>query len=61
LLVGDTDGVVVVPRGKIAEAASELKTISAKEAAMDQAVSEGAPYPAWLDDILAGDATTYVD
>ena len=61
LLVGDTDGVVVVPRRKIAEAASELMTISAKEAGMDQAVSNGASYPAWLDDILAGDATTYVD
>ncbi|MGI9421578.1 MAG: RraA family protein [Hyphomicrobiaceae bacterium] len=61
LLVGDTDGVVVVPRGRIAAAASELTAIAAKEARMDQAVSEGASYPAWLDDILSADTTAYVE
>ena len=61
LLVGDIDGVVVVPRGAIAAVAAELKAIAEKEAKMEAAVASGAKYPAWLDDVLKSDRVRFVD
>ena len=61
MLVGDADGVVVVPIAALSEAASKLKAIATKEAIMDEVVAEGAPYPSWLDDILDSDAVSYID
>ena len=61
VLVGDTDGVVVVPVAEMNKAATKLKAIAAKEARMDKAVADGAPYPSWLDDILDSDAVSYID
>ena len=55
LVVGDIDGVVVVPRNEIAAVADELAAIAAKEQSMDEVVAGGAKYPGWLDDVLAGD------
>lgn len=52
LLVGDVDGIVVVPRGDIQAAANELPAIAEKEAKMEAAVAGGAKYPAWLEDAL---------
>lgn len=61
LVVGDEDGVVVVPRGKLAATAAALKAISQKEVAMDAAVAGGAGYPTWLDDVLSADGVNFVD
>jgi 4-hydroxy-4-methyl-2-oxoglutarate aldolase len=61
LVVGDSDGVVVVPRWRIAEAAAELAAIRKKEAGMDALVKSGATVPAWLEERLSGDAVRYVD
>ncbi len=61
LVVGDDDGVVVVPRARIDEAAQALKAVAEKEASMEKAVEQGATQPQWLDDILASDAVRYVD
>lgn len=61
LLVGDVDGVVVVPKGRMDDAAAELKAIAAKEASMDQAVAAGASYPAWLDEVLESEDVEFVD
>ena len=61
LVVGDADGVVVVPRGRIAALAAELDAVARKEAAMDAAVADGATAPAWLDDLLAGDGVAFQD
>ncbi len=61
LVVGDADGVVIVPRDEIAAVAAALEAVSQKEQAMDAAVSGGASYPAWLDNVLAAGGTAYVD
>jgi len=61
LLVGDIDGVVVVPRAEARAVGAELEAIAAKEAGMDRAVRGGARYPAWLDDILNSDRVRYID
>lgn len=61
LLVGDIDGVVVVPRANVRAVGAELKAIAEKEAKMDAAVKTGAGYPAWLDDVLKSDRIRYID
>jgi 4-hydroxy-4-methyl-2-oxoglutarate aldolase len=53
LLVGDADGVVVVPRADLASVAGELAAIAEKEAKMEAAVAAGAKFPAWLDEAMA--------
>src|SRR4051812_3911337 len=60
LLIGDIDGVAVVPRANVRAVGMELEAIAEKEARMDAAVKSGAPYPAWLDDVLASDRIRYV-
>ena len=61
LVVGDRDGVVVVPRWRIGEAAAELAAIRDKEAGMDALVRSGATAPPWLDARLAGNSVRFVD
>ncbi len=61
LVVGDIDGVVVVPRDDISTVADELAAIAAKEISMDEVVAGGAKYPAWLDDVLAGKDIRFED
>jgi 4-hydroxy-4-methyl-2-oxoglutarate aldolase len=61
LLVGDIDGVVVVPRANVRTVGAELKAIAEKEAKMEQVVKAGTTYPAWLDDILKSDRVRYMD
>jgi 4-hydroxy-4-methyl-2-oxoglutarate aldolase len=61
LLIGDIDGVVVVPRQAISSVASKLTAIAENEREMDKVVKAGAIYPAWLDDILKSDRIRYID
>jgi 4-hydroxy-4-methyl-2-oxoglutarate aldolase len=61
LLVGDIDGVVVVPRADVAAVGRELAAIADKEKKMEAAVAAGAKYPAWLDDVLKSAPIRYVD
>ena len=61
LLVGDEDGVVVVPRSEIRPVVGELGAIAEKEARMEKAVANGATYPGWLDDVLASGDVRYVE
>jgi regulator of RNase E activity RraA len=61
LLIGDIDGVVVVPRANVPAVGAELAAIADKEAKMESVMKSGAKYPAWLDDILASDRVRYVD
>ena len=56
LIVGDADGLVVVPQNRIAEVAEQLSSIQKKEAAMEQAVKTGTKYPTWLGDVLESNA-----
>jgi 4-hydroxy-4-methyl-2-oxoglutarate aldolase len=61
LVVGDGDGVVIVPRWRIEEAAAELSAIREKEAGMDALVRSGATTPSWLEARLTGDAVRYLE
>lgn len=61
LVVGDIDGVVVVPRPDIPAVAGALAAIADKEQTMDQAVERGATYPDLLDDVLASGAVHFVE
>ena len=61
LIIGDRDGVVVVPRARLAEITARLETVAAKEAEMHAKVAAGEirslleRYPELRDQI------TYVD
>lgn len=61
IVLGDGDGVVVVPRWRIAEAMRALDDVRAKEAEMDRLVKSGLKSPGWLDTVLAGDGVRYVE
>lgn len=61
LVVGDADGVVVVPQQELAEVSVALEAVARKEAAMDAAAGGGASQPAWLDEVLAGDGVSYLE
>jgi 4-hydroxy-4-methyl-2-oxoglutarate aldolase len=60
LVVGDGDGVVVVPRWRVNELIAELPAIREKEAQMEKLVKSGATSPAWLEARLA-EGVRYVD
>lgn len=53
VVVADRDGVVVLPRGAVDAALAAIATIRAKEAAVEQAIADGARHPDWLDAVLA--------
>lgn len=61
IVVGDRNGVVVVPRGRIAAVLKELETVKAREKSMDEAVAGGAKAPSWLPDYLAKTPPAMVD
>jgi 4-hydroxy-4-methyl-2-oxoglutarate aldolase len=61
LVVGDRDGVVVVPRARVEEAAAELKGIREKESGMDALVKSGATLPPWLEARLTETNVRFVD
>ena len=61
IVVGDADGVVVVPRRESRAVAAALAEVATKEQTMDAAVAGGASYPAWLDEILASARISYLE
>jgi 4-hydroxy-4-methyl-2-oxoglutarate aldolase len=60
LIVGDGDGVVVVPRWRASELIAELPAIREKEAQMEKLVKSGATAPAWLEARLS-EGVRYVE
>lgn len=61
IVVGDPDGVVVVPRGEIGAVLARLEAVRASEASMLQAVRSGLREPGFIAAILASDRVRYVD
>ncbi|GAB5376432.1 MAG: diguanylate cyclase [Acuticoccus sp.] len=61
ILVGDPDGIAVVPWRDAARIRGALDTVLAKEADMERVVASGAKRPAWLDAALEGEGVVYVD
>lgn len=61
VVLGDADGVVVLPAERLEEALRELDAVRAKEAQMDSFVRGGGKMPAWLNEVLAGPSVRHVD
>jgi regulator of RNase E activity RraA len=53
IVVGDEDGVVVVPRADAAAVAARLPAIRQKEEKMLARIRAGQPVPDWVDDLLS--------
>lgn len=61
LIVGDRDGVVVVPRGRIAEVITNLEDVRAKEKAAGEQIAAGVSIPDWVDELIASERTRHLD
>ncbi len=61
LMVGDRDGVVVVPREKIDQVIAGLADVQAKEDEMGRLIAEGLTAPGWVKELLASDQTKTLD
>ena len=54
IIVGDRDGVVVIPFQRIDEVLADLSQVLAAEAALEAKVKEGLQMPEFVTDLLAG-------
>ncbi len=61
VLVGDKNGVAVVPRARVAEVVAALAGVARKEAQMDEAVRAGATEAAWVQATIAAKGVRFVD
>ncbi|HET6521469.1 MAG TPA: hypothetical protein VFG47_16865 [Geminicoccaceae bacterium] len=61
VVVGDRDGLVVVPREQARATLAGLEAVRAKERQMEAAVRDGAKAPSWLAGVLAGPGVSFVD
>jgi 4-hydroxy-4-methyl-2-oxoglutarate aldolase len=61
LMVGDRDGVVVVPRARIDEVVAGLAEVQAKEDEMGRLIADGLTAPGWVKELLASDQTRLLD
>ena len=61
VVLGDPDGVVVVPQGDLDAVLEELEAVKAKEAEMDKAVKGGQKLPSWLPEALNAKGVRYLD
>jgi 4-hydroxy-4-methyl-2-oxoglutarate aldolase len=61
IVVGDQDGVVVVPRSAAGAVAEALKGVLAKEVTMDKGVKAGLVVPGWLEEARRVKGVTYLD
>jgi 4-hydroxy-4-methyl-2-oxoglutarate aldolase len=61
IVIGDADGVVLVPRAEAEAVLGRLAGVRAEEATMLQDVRGGLDQPRFIADLLAGDRVRYVD
>jgi len=61
LMVGDRDGVVVVPKARIDDVAAGLADIHAKEDEMGKLIEDGLTAPDFIKELLASDRTRLLD
>ncbi|MFQ3622983.1 MAG: hypothetical protein SNJ73_05490, partial [Acetobacteraceae bacterium] len=55
VVVGDRDGIVVVPRGRIGAVIAALERVRASEARMEAAVKDGLTLPPWAAALMSSD------
>jgi 4-hydroxy-4-methyl-2-oxoglutarate aldolase len=58
LIVGDEDGVAVLPRDRLAEALERLRRLRREEEAAAGAIAAGLRCPAWVAELLSGSGRT---
>ena len=61
IIVGDRDGVVVVPLDRAPEVVAELARVREREAALDDRVRAGVTVPDWVAAALEGDGIRFVE
>ena len=61
LIVADRDGVVCLPRDRVAAAVEEVRGIKDKEAKIEAAIAKGQTTPGWVSELLATDRVRFVD
>ncbi len=61
LLVGDSTGIVHVPRAGLADVMAAMDTVRAQEGEMQAKIRDGLKQPGWVADYLASDSVEYVD
>ena len=61
LMVGDRDGVAIVPKDKIDQVAAGLVDIQAKEDEMGRLIEDGLTAPGFIKELLASDQTRLLD
>jgi len=61
IVIGDPDGIVIVPRAEIAAVLTRLAVVRANEAKMLKAVQGGLKEPGFMTAILASDRVRYID
>ena len=61
ILVGDRDGIVVVPRLEAREVLSRLHAVRAAEEALDAQVREGLKMPDFAEAVLRSQKSRYID
>lgn len=61
IVVGDPDGIVIVPRAEVGTVLAQLAAVRANEAKMLKAVQGGLKEPGFIAAILASDRVRYID
>ena len=61
LVVGDRDGIVVLPQEKIPGALEGIKAVRGKEQKIEKSIAEGLTTPDWVKEFLAGDRVQYIE
>jgi 4-hydroxy-4-methyl-2-oxoglutarate aldolase len=61
ILVGDRDGVAVVPLARIDEVIAGLEDVRQKERETGERIAGGATIPPWVDDLIASSRTRLLD
>jgi 4-hydroxy-4-methyl-2-oxoglutarate aldolase len=61
LLVGDRDGVTVIPQAQIARVIEALDEVRRKEQETQERIAAGATIPSWVDELIDSDKTRMLD
>ncbi|MBT3358166.1 MAG: RraA family protein [Rhodospirillales bacterium] len=61
IVIGDRDGIVVLPQDRFASAVADIKGVQAKEAIIEKAIAAGDTKPQWVKEFLAGEGVQNVE
>jgi 4-hydroxy-4-methyl-2-oxoglutarate aldolase len=60
IVVGDRDGVVVVPRARLDAVLTRLEAVRKAEAALEAKVAGGLTVPSWIEELLGSERIRWV-